>query len=65
MFSFCVNGMNAAVSGAIINATQNSFFNNTSAFTVAAGGVFLTGGDNKVSPTASAGSGSTGNMITK
>jgi hypothetical protein len=65
MFANCGTGMNAAVSGAILNATGNSFFNNTSAFSVAGGGVFLTGGDNKVSPVASAGSGSTGNMTTK
>ena len=65
MFVNCATGMNASVSGALINATGNSFFNGGSAFSVAGGGVFLTGGDNKVAPTAGAGSPPTGNMTTK
>src|SRR5262249_917297 len=34
LFSFCGTGMNAAVAGAIINSTRNSFLNNTAAFAV-------------------------------
>lgn len=65
MFVNCATGMNAAASGAIIAATGNSFFNGGFAFTVASGGVFLTGGDNKVSPVGNAGASATGNMATK
>ncbi len=66
MFANCaVNGMNASASGAIITATGNQFFNNTAAFALAGGGVFLSGGDNKVSPIASAGAAATGTMTTK
>ena len=66
MFANCaINGMQASASGAIITSTGNRFYNNGSAFTVAAGGVFLSGGDNKVAPVASAGAAQTGAMITK
>jgi hypothetical protein len=59
------NGINASVSGAIVTATGNRLFNSGTAFNVAAGGVFLSGGDNKVAPVASQGSAQTGAMVTK
>jgi hypothetical protein len=66
MFANCAGvGMNASASGAIITATDNRFYNNGAAFAVAAGGVFLSGGDNKVAPVASAGPAPTGTMTTK
>ena len=58
----CVLVVNAAASGAIITATDNRFYNNGAAFAVAAGGVFLSGGGNKVAPVASAGPAPTGTL---
>jgi hypothetical protein len=41
-------GISANVSGAKINASGNSLFGNTRAINVAAGGIFLSGNDNKI-----------------
>ena len=56
-------GIHAVVSGAKVNATDNTLFGNSNAFSVVAGAAFLSGGDNKVD--INPGSAATGNLTTK